>query len=113
MHVCEELPAVIDAEGNRTIYYMREDVVRWIIKLNDSHFQPPTQEIITIEVKYGDITKSSTMPLSEDQMVGIAYGISAMKNNKVTLRSSATKDLVEVENIAQHSLIYRLPITQP
>lgn len=96
-------------------YYMREDVIRWYSE-NPVNLTPPTQESITITVKYNDLSKSSTMALNEDQMIGIAYGLNSFNKNPessftVALRSSITNSEVEVDQIAAHAEVYRMPIT--
>ncbi|CAH6419319.1 Hypothetical protein HVR_LOCUS522 [uncultured virus] len=113
MRIGEELPSITDTEGNKIYYYMREDVIRWYRQISDDnqYFQAPLQELVTIQIRYGEIVKQSVMPLSEDQMVGIAYGLNSMKERvNVTLISSITNETVNVDDIAKHALIYRLPI---
>lgn len=112
-YVSQNLPAMYDAEGVRHFYFMREDIIRWHQSepLYANYFQAPQQEIITIEVRYDNDIRTSTMPLSEDQMVGIAYGLNGLKDNRVTLRSNITNNIVNISDISNHALIYRIPLT--
>lgn len=107
-----ELPSVVDAEDNKFYYYMREGLIRWFRSspTNAEYLQTPPEEIITIQIKYGDKVKISALRLNQDQMIGIAYGLYAFNDDRVTLHSSITNAPVSVSDIAEHALIYRLPI---
>lgn len=113
LRVCDNLPAILDADENRIYYYMREDIIRWYNSdpINIDFFAVPDVEIITIEIHNDNETKTSNITLNEDQIIGIAYGLDALHDNHVTLRSSITNAVVAVSDIVQHALIYRLPIT--
>lgn len=111
--ICDDLPMLHDAEGNRQYYYMREDVISWYNSdaLNVNYFAVPDTETITIELHYPDTIETSNLTLNEDQIVGISYAMTKFIDNFITLRSSITNDFVNVNDIAEHALIYRLPIT--
>lgn len=108
MMVSHNLKAYSDRDGNRRYYYMREDIIRWFNSNPDyaRYLPQPPQEIITIELKYNGKSKTSAMALNEDQMVGIVFALSGMKNDRVTLRSSITNQVVAVKDIAQHAISY-------
>jgi len=110
--VCEGLPSIITDEGNREIYYMREDLLRWYHSnpINAKYFMAPQDEIITVEIHTDDRIKTAVMKLTEDQMIGVAYGLNGMNDNKIILHSSITNAPVEIDKIVDHALIYRLPI---
>lgn len=117
--VCKGLSTIHDNQGNREIYYMREDLIRWYNSdlLNAQYFDAPNEEIITIAIQYDNSIKTANMKLTEDQIIGIAYGLNGIvanatiNNNKVTIHSSITNDRIEIDNITNHAIIYSLPIT--
>ena len=111
MYVTKDLPAEHDSEDNRKFYYMREDVIRWYHSspTNRDYFQIPVEEVVTIEFK--DNNDILSISLTEDQMIGICYGINGLGDKLVTLKSSITNGLVSVADVTKHALIYRIPIT--
>lgn len=107
-----ELPSIVDADDNKFYYYMREDLVRWFRSspTNAEYLQTPPEEIITVQIKHIDTVKTSALRLNQDQMIGIAYGLYALNDGRITLKSSITNVPVSITDIAEHALIYRLPI---
>jgi len=122
--ICQNLVSIIHND-EKDIFYMKEDIVRWY-KTNPiyiQYFPIPPSEIITIEITKNNITKTSKynaviiqdpsnleLTLTEEQIMGIAYAINAIKNNNIKLLSSITNGPISVSDIVEHSLIYRLPI---
>lgn len=113
MSVCRNLLSVSYGSEGRQFYYMKEDIIRWYESnpTNVQYFATPPQETITIEVSKNDIIKTSNLTLGEDQMIGIAYGLNGLKDHNIQLESSITGTPVAVSDIAEHALVYRLPIT--
>lgn len=114
-HVCENLPFIKDEEDRKVYYYMREDIINWYDKLNEKSqefFKKPEQELISITLSLGNQSKSSTMSLSEDQLIGIVYAIKSQLDSdiKVTLKSSLTNTEIDIDKISEHALIYKVPI---
>lgn len=107
-----DLPAIVDRDDNKFYYYLREDLVNWFKSspTNAEYLQTPPDEVITIQINYGDRVKTSALTLNQDQMIGIAYGLYGLNDGRVTLRSSITNAPVSINDIAEHALIYRLPI---
>lgn len=110
--ICEGLPFVHDSNGSKLYYYMREDIVNWYNSSpgNINFFPNPQVEIITIQINHPTNPKTSNLKLNKDQIIGICYALDGINNNYITIRSSITNDVVNVSDIAQHALAYRLPI---
>jgi hypothetical protein len=111
--ICKELPAIYNQDGNREIYYIREDIINWYYSdpYNAKYLPPPEEENILIEIHHENNVKRSTMKLTEDQLIGIAYGLNAFADNKIILHSSIFLDPLDIKDITSHALIYKLPIT--
>lgn len=113
MSVCRGFPFVTCENEGRQFYYMKEDIIRWY-ESNPTiiqYFGVLPQETITIEVSNNNMVKTSNLTLGQDQMIGIAYALNGLKDHNIKLRSSITGQLVAVSDIAEHALVYRLPIT--
>lgn len=110
--VCETLQREIDSDSNFRYYYMREDIIRWFESQpwRKEQFNKPEEEVITVEISSREKIKTRTLTLTEDQMIGITYGLTSMNDDRVVLYSSITENRVSISNIANHALIYRLPI---
>lgn len=113
MNVCRGSPFVTNENEGRQFYYMKEEIVRWY-ESNPTiveYFSVLPQETITIEVSKNNIVKTSNLTLGQDQMIGIAYALNGLKDHHIQLKSSITGEPVAVSDIADHALVYRLPIT--
>lgn len=115
-NICQDLnlPSQDGPEETRIYYYLREDLMAWVElhRGTFSHFVTLPKEIIRIEIEHGEHRSGRQMELSQDQMLGIAYGLAGiqMETYRVTLTSSITQAVVDVNTLAKHALIYRLPL---
>lgn len=83
--------------------YSREDLIRWYNSdpFYLKYFSQPSEETFTINVN----TQQQRLRLSEEQLIGIAYGLHAMKNQltpHITIISSLTKSPIEIDRIVQN-----------
>lgn len=101
-------PILYDENGNKSTFFSRGDVVRWCNErpwANET-FKIPETELITIEI-YSEPVQSLTLELTDDQLIGIAYGLNAIKDKRVRLVSSITNNIVNVNYIVKYSLDYK------
>lgn len=101
-----------DIVGDPRKIFSREDVIKWFRSIPDcdKYLTIPTDEIITVEVKFGDHFNSNSLILTEDQIIGIAYGLNGIGKDNIILKSSITNNIISITNIIEHSLIYKLKI---
>jgi hypothetical protein len=100
--------------GTRFKTYMREDVVRWYnwSPHNLRYFTALDDEIITITLTYPNRVRRQQLQLSQDQLIGIAYGLHSLRNQvqpQVEVISSITNGPIEFDRIVENALVYRLP----
>lgn len=101
------------AKMTRFHTYMREDVLRWYNSNPDNRrfFLPPNDETITITLT-ADRVRQQQLRLSEDQLIGIAYGLHSLANRpspQVDIISSITNAPIEFDRIVENAYVYRLP----
>lgn len=99
--------------GNRFHTYMREDIVRWYNSnpTHQNYFRNPGVETILITVTTPDRVRKQVLTLSEDQLVGIAYGLHSLAHLQtphITTMSSVTNAPIEFNQIVENALSYRM-----
>jgi hypothetical protein len=119
--ICEDLHNVFDEIGDRVFYYTREDIILWYKFAGyPKYVKAPDEEIVTIEIKYDTIVKSSNVTLTKEQLLGIIHGLYGVNDNHITLRSSIINDFIKREdmvkytyNLAKSVYPYYVDILQP
>lgn len=113
--ICEGLPVEIDEQEVRWFYYTREDVLRWYEERpQKQYFVAPTmEETIDVQLLYGDHQlKMKRLILTQDQIVGISYGLVALEakyGHRIQWFSALLDRSVNERDIVRHTVIYRLP----
>lgn len=102
--------AIIAQSISASTYYTREDVLLWYRDNTTDYFIAPEDEIITITINDGNDhmpkTKAREVKLTQDQLVGIAYGLTALQSNRVQLESSLTKGTLDIVSIIKTAPLY-------
>lgn len=110
--ICTNLLYIVE-ENRRIYYYTRENVINWF-NSHDSYktyFNNPSDEIITIESMYENKLYIFTHNLTNDELIGICYGLNGIPSHELQLKSSVTNNKnIVIENIVEHSLVYRVEI---
>jgi hypothetical protein len=106
--IAAELPSMVVGR-TKIHYYTREDVVRWIRANPYYKDLDIPEETITITVM--EYPEPAHMPLTSDQMNGIAFAIAGLEQHRrPTLTSSLTQRPVHIQDIVQHAPIYTAEI---
>lgn len=94
-------------------YYTRENILDWYeaSAVAIRYFTKPSDEIITITTGlHMAKIKSREVKLSNDQFIGIAYGLHALQSTQVQLQSSLLTTPIDVATIIKTSTTYFQPI---